>query len=104
MTTIDNIKQRNAAAGLNFFSPGAMRFFASRVCSQTFDLVDGGALFVTSEQFRTWNHRGPRRYTIKRFLPLTADIDTVGEFQAFKDRRSALRAAQALATAWQGEA
>lgn len=103
MTTIDSIKRRNADAGLHFFSPGAMRFFASRVCSQTFDLVDGGALFVTSEQFRSSSGNGRRGYTVRRFLPLTAGIDTVGDIQAFRDRCSALRAAQALAIAWQGE-
>lgn len=100
MPSIDEIKRRNAKAGKFWFSPDTMRFFSSIVYDETFDLVDGGALFVTSERFSL---EQKRQFTVRRFLPLTAGIDTVGDMMAFATKQEANRMAKALATAWEGD-
>lgn len=69
----------------HFFSPGAMRFFNSRVCSDVFP-TKNGAYFITSEKF---DYKSPRLYTV-RFFDLNDDIKTVGEFQGFETKAQAV--------------
>ena len=86
--TIEQIKQANEQAGRYFFERETLRFFKSRVSDRTYPAADGRTFFVTSE-------RGPlafRRYTV-RVTRDGADIDTVGEFQAYRDARTAHAAA-----------
>jgi hypothetical protein len=71
------IKTANRSAGRYFFSPDSMRFFRSRI-SERVHQGPGGIYFVTSEQY---DDRCPRLYSVRRFLPDGADIDTVGSFQ-----------------------
>lgn len=91
--SISEMKQANKDAGRFFFSPGAMAFFKSRVESCT---VRAGkfTLFLTSEKAGD----NPRRWTVRKFDPKTADIDTVGAFQAWATLRGAAEAMYAEAT------
>lgn len=83
-TTTDQV--RRAHQGY-WFSPGARRFFRSRVSRN----VWGGRYFISSEQFQEPNGTlWPRLYTIREASP-TGDISTVGAFQAYRSRREALR-------------
>jgi hypothetical protein len=86
-----------------FFSPGAMRFFDSRVLRGLYVVEEEAdrfrALFITSERY---DETSPRLYTV-RVVTLTADrlddgstvyrqdIDQVGEFQAYDTAAAARR-------------
>lgn len=59
-----------------WFSLGAKRFFRSRI-GQTVYQGPGGIYFVSSEQF---DASSPRRYTTRRYVPETDEIETIGEF------------------------
>lgn len=90
--TMPEIRRANADAGLYFFSPGAMRFFRSRVHDRVYQ-GPGGVFFVTSEQ-------GPddvRRYTVREFDPETARMTALGGdvdgFQRYATRSGAHAAA-----------
>ncbi len=86
---ITEIQQANAAAGYHFFEPGTLRFFASRISSQTF-----GRYFVTSEQFRGLRSPdGPRLYSV-RHLNENGSVDTIGEFQQYETLSGAVKAAR----------
>ena len=90
---ITEIKAANAAAGLHFFQPGAMRFFRSKVESPVIE----GRVFVTSEQFV--DHEGnadPRTFTVRRASD-DGSIDTPSGFQAYSGLRAALAGARACA-------
>jgi hypothetical protein len=102
---IQEIKDRNAERGNYFFSPGAMRFFASRVARQAY-LTDTGsaAYFVTSEQFTPSTGKPePRLYTVRAIDMTTGDIDTcdpeagVDGFQFYTTRAAADKVARSLA-------
>ena len=95
MWNITRIKTANAQKGFHYFEPGTMRFFRSRVLSQTFEGKDA-VYFVTSEQFVGSEYTAPRKYTIRAFDPETADIRTVKPFNELT-RYRALRIAQDLA-------
>lgn len=86
--TVEEIKAANAKSGYHFFSPGAMRFFRSRVLPG----VIQGCFFITSEQFDT---SSPRLYTIRR-AGLGGGVETVGNFQHYKTADAARRAAARL--------
>jgi len=85
------IIEADKAAGLFFFSPGAMRFFQCRVSRE----LIGGRFFVTSEQEGGTAWGGARRYTVREAT--TAGIDTVGEFGQHTTRAQAIAAAKAAA-------
>ena len=74
--SMEDIKRATEDAGRYFFSPGAMRFFKSRVGDTVFQGI-GGIYFVTSEKF-DW--QSPRNYTVRQFNPETGKIDTIGDF------------------------
>lgn len=93
--TIEDIKKANASLGNYFFSPSTMRFFGSRVGRNLWQLPDGSALFVTSEQF---SNDTPRRYTIRIARP-TGEVHDWSEFQEYASSSTANRAAAALAAA-----
>lgn len=77
--TIEDIKQANHAKGGHYFDRETMRFFRSRVLSELYK-GPGGIFFITSEQYQGLGHTEPRRYTVRKFNPKDASIDTVGEF------------------------
>lgn len=99
--TIDAIKRANADRGLHYFERGTMRFFRSRV-GQTVYQGPGGIYFVTSEQFVPSSGRPePRRYSVRKFNPETADISTAGGhtpgFQRYSTSKGAANAAKVFA-------
>jgi len=78
--TLAEIRARHRNACGHFFDDCAMRFFDSTVECKTFVGV-GGVYFVTSEQFHSsTGYSAPRAWTVRRFNPNTAEIDTVGDF------------------------
>jgi len=83
--TMADVRRNNKEAGGYWFSPDTMRFFRCRIESK----LIRGKFFVTSEQAGD-DH--PRLYSIRKYNPETHDIDTVGDFQAFKTRQDALDA------------
>lgn len=85
--TISEIKAANAARGFHFFERGTLKFFGSRVSSQTF-----GDVFITSEvDF----HGRNRRYTVRRLNDRGA-VDTIGEFRQYATLSDAVAAAKAV--------
>jgi hypothetical protein len=97
MIDIDDIKMRNHAAGFYFFEPATLRFFDSRTLSEVYQ-GPGGVFFVTSERFHGSTYTGPRLYTVRKFNPVTADIDTHGEYNKLT-KYQAQKAARELAAA-----
>lgn len=92
MSTIEQIKARNHAAGFHFFEPATLRFFKGRVSSHTAEGRDGRTYFVTSEQ----GPNMPRRYTV-RVAHKSGSVDTVGEFNVCASLESAKRSADRVA-------
>lgn len=71
--TVAQIKAAHTAAGKFFFSPGAMRFFRSRVLPGVY----GGRYFITSEQFVSSEGRpSPRQYNVREVSEDGSDIGT----------------------------
>ena len=94
---IEEIKAANRQAGQYFFEPDTMRFFRSRVHYPSY-CGPGGVFFVTSEKYEN-RYSGtsmPRMFTIRKFDPATGNVDSVSEFQEFKVRSTAHRAAKRL--------
>lgn len=89
--TMADVKFKNKASGHHWFSPDTMRFFSSRV--ETGLLY--GRYFVTSERF---DDDFPRLYTVREVVGPNADIDTVGEFQAYETKLEAVQAIGKLAS------
>jgi len=96
-SSIEHIRAAADRAGSHWFSPGAMRFFGTRVHSTLY----GGRYFVTSEQ--PWD--GPRGYAV-RCVTVSGDgqaatggfsIDTVGELCQYATRDAAHQAAREAA-------
>ena len=91
----DELRRRNEECNKHFFSPGALRFFRSRIGSNTYLSADGTrAYFVTSEQF---DERSPRLYTVRRMHYANGEVDTVGAFQGYATSREANRDAMRFA-------
>ncbi len=87
------LEVRQAHRG-HFFSPGAMRFFDSRISASAYHTADGKrAYFVTSERF---NEQAPRLYTVRVIDMQTGDISTLGG-QANFQRYASSSAAHAAA-------
>jgi|GEM_PF-6778247 len=78
-----------------FFTPGAMRFFRSRIAQSCFQ-ADGSPriYFATSEQF---DERSGRFGTVRVLNTATGSIDQVGAFQEHANIRAAGRAAKRAA-------
>ena len=65
------IRTRNAEIGHHFFSPGAMRFFQSKI--HELYVGPSGKVFYTSEQYET----SPRTYRV-RYVRKDGSIGTIG--------------------------
>lgn len=89
---MDEIIRRNERHGFHWFSQSAKRFFNSRWPDIAYRGV-GGEYFVTSERM-DMDHK--RLYTVRQALP-DGQIDTVGEFQAYRTSKAANKVARALA-------
>lgn len=84
------IKNANLDADGVFFRPDVMAIFQTQIEAGPFK----GGRFVTSEQFTSMRGKVyPRRYTVRRALESGA-IETVGQFQEYEDKTSAVRAAR----------
>lgn len=102
MRTIDDIKQAAYRGGSHWFDPGTMRFFASRVSSHVFIVDERRTLFVSSED----SGIGGRRYSVRLAVTgtdtresdgreiLTFRVETLGDFQGYGKRETALRKAK----------
>jgi hypothetical protein len=90
---IEQIKYANKERGQHFFSRSTLRFFRSRIGSKV-HRGPGGIYFITSEQF---DERSARLYTVRRFDPMSAAVDTVGDFQQYTCARHAHSEASRLA-------
>lgn len=74
--TIADIKQINRQTGLHFFDKNTMSFWGSKIETG----VHANLCFVTSEDNFD---RTKKLFTIRRFIPKTGQIETVGKFQAY---------------------
>lgn len=84
-TTITELKERNAANGMFWFSPDTIRFFKCQIASG----IIAQRYFISSEQ----GPSGFRRYTVRRFDE-RANIETIGDFQGhatIQQARAALK-------------
>ena len=94
--TINEIKRANAAAGFYFFEADTLRFFASIIHDAVYE-GPGGIYFVTSERFETRDYKGPRKYTVRRYVPETAEVQEASKFQRYEESEDAHDDARALA-------
>ena len=91
-TSIHDLKEMSQAAGSHFFDRGTMRSFRSRILPHVYT-GPGGVYFVSSEQ-----HEGdPRRFTVRKFDPTTAKINTFGEFGKWSEAGAKSLAREAAA-------
>jgi hypothetical protein len=97
-------RDRNPAG--HWFDADTMRFFRSRLAQTGYtacDVWDGGPAYgrhPTAPIFFVSSEQGPdgvRRWTVRRLDPDGA-IETEGEFQGFRSRDAADRAARRFAT------
>ena len=102
--TIADLRSANKQAGMHWFSPATMRFFKSKVASRLRSGDGKTGYFVTSER---QSETRPRLFTIRKADLVTADIDTVGEFQGYATRRAAMAGMDVLVKAdayvWMGK-
>ena len=96
--TLDQIKRAAASAGSPWFNKSALRYFSSRISSHVYS-VPGGALFVSSEQFKSFGGEdGPRLFSI-RSCSFDGCIDTVGGCQQYESSKAAHKEALRLVMA-----
>ena len=95
------ISEYRRETGGHYFDPETMRFFRSRVSETAFvNNKTGIAYFVTSEQFKpSYGAPFQRMYTVRFYDFITGNIGTAPghEFQEYKSRTGAIRAAMKLA-------
>lgn len=87
------VQRHYRLGGGYWFEPSTMRSFASRVAAEAF-CGPGGIFFTTSERC-SLDHL--RLYSVRQYNPFTRDVDTIGDFQAYKSNSAARRAALRLA-------
>lgn len=96
--SMQEIEQRYAPGiGRHWFDADTMRFFRTRLAQVGYESADGKVYFVTSDQNRGFGGTYPRLYSV-RVLKGPGDIDTVGEFQAFRTGKTADRYARGYAS------
>jgi hypothetical protein len=88
--TMAEIRAANKAAGMHYFDPKTMKFFASKIEGGPY----GGHYFVTSE--KTGFDSRKRAYTVRK-AEADGSIVTVGEFLGFAHKEDAVDHARALA-------
>lgn len=82
----DDIQRKHCG---HWFSKDTMRFFKSKVIQDVFPTDSGRVYFVSSEQ----GPNGVRSFSVRCFMIVTDQIETVGEFQGYSTRTQALTAA-----------
>jgi hypothetical protein len=93
---MDQVRADAMKHGRHFFSPGAMRFFDSRISRYGYQ-VDATVYFVTSERFEA---SFPRLYTVRAIDMHSWDVTTYpnqSAFQAYTTARAAHKKARAIA-------
>lgn len=95
--TINDIQAAVRAAGSHWFDPDAMRMFGTRVLNGTVYNGENGVYFVTSE----WDgfdgkENNRRAWTVRRFVPETADINTIGHVCQYRTADQAKQVAEKL--------
>lgn len=93
VASLDDFRRANEAAGHHWFSPGAMRFFRTRLG----DTVYGDRYFISSEQ----PPDGVRRFSIREAVDGGRSVRTVGEFCGYATRYQAEAAVKRLLKAEQ---
>lgn len=83
-STIADIKAASYAAGSHWFDKSSMRFFRSRIVPKVYS-GPGGIYFVSSE---TSGSENGRRFTVRQFDPLTADVSSFGPFNEMSKERA----------------
>ena len=91
--TMQDLVRVSQEKGSHFFDRDAMRCFQSRVSDRLYPAADGTVVFVTSERFESGKRRDPRRWSVRRFDPVTGTVAEVSAFQAFKSAHAAHKAA-----------
>lgn len=89
-TSMPAVRAAFSSAGSFWFSPGAMRFFNTKIESS----LIGGRYFVTSERYETGS---PKRFNIRKVIrnmenTPSLDIETVGEHMTYTTKQQALNA------------
>lgn len=84
--TIQDIMDLNRKAGQHWFDKDTMGFFKSKVPQSHVGLVKN-KYFISSEK-SPWD---ARKYSIREWRGKTKDIETVGEFGAYKTKAQAER-------------
>jgi hypothetical protein len=87
---VNEVRSFNKSIGHHWFDKSSMRFFNSHVNGA--DKLINGRFFISSEQF---NSESPRLFTIRIARP-NGEVDTYGEFQAYKTRKEAIKAAHTI--------
>ena len=80
--TMADVRRHNKEAGYHFFDRDTMAFWGSKVMTPLY----ANNTFVTSDDNFD---RTKKLYTVRRYNPESGEVDTVGEFQAFKTLTSA---------------
>ncbi len=86
---INDVIRNNKEAGWFFFHPETIKFFHSCVSSVLFE----NKTFVTSE-LHLRGDNWVRLYTVRKYNPETAWIDTIGKYGVFTSRKEALKFAE----------
>ena len=97
--TVADLETTADRLGNFFFTPGAMKFFNSRIGYRLYNVDDSHGYFVTSEKMD-----GGRRYwTVRQYKVIREsdwrdilDIDQASEFQAYASAKGAERRAEEL--------
>lgn len=94
MTSIDEIRQRNAANGGNWFHPDVRKHFRTHVSTAVYPCeANGGTYFVSSENY---GEHLPRYYTV-RWADPSGVVCTVGRYMEYRSRNGAHSAARLCA-------
>lgn len=89
-TSMPAVKAAFSAAGSFWFSPGAMKFFNTKIESS----LIGGRYFITSEQYETGSQKLFNIRKVVRDMNNTPslDIETVGEHMTYTTKQQAMNA------------
>lgn len=85
-TSIPAVKAAFSAAGSYWFSPGAMKFFNTKIESS----LIGGRYFITSERYEAGE---PKLFNVRKVIRVSdgrLDIETIGEHMTYTTKQQAL--------------
>jgi hypothetical protein len=87
-TSMPAVKAAFNSSGSKWFTPGAMKWFNSKVESS----LIGGRYFITSERYESGE---PKRFNVRKVVRESdgrLDIETVGEHMTYTTKQQALNA------------